>query len=45
VAVSADNRLLAAGSHKDSIRIFEIASKNELFPHPASEEKAKEEKK
>ena len=49
VAFSADGKLLAAGSHKEGVRIFDVASKAEKFPAKAEpakpEEKKPEEKK
>lgn len=44
VAFSSDGKLLATGSHKDSLRIWDTAEMKELFPH-AETEPAEEEKK
>jgi WD40 repeat protein len=38
VAFSADGSLLASGSHKDSIRVWKVADRTELFPKPAQDD-------
>jgi WD40 repeat protein len=37
VSFSADGKLVATGSHKDSIKIWNVADATELFPRPADE--------
>ena len=34
---SPDGKLVATGSHKDSIKIWNVADATELFPQPADE--------
>ena len=44
VAFSADGKLVATGSHKDSLRVFETAGEfKELYPSPVEEEEEEEE--
>jgi len=43
VAFSPDGKLLASGSHKDSLRVFEVNELKERFPQPEKNEEAETE--
>ena len=42
VAFSPNGALVASGSHKDSLRVWQLDGMKELFPRPAAEEGKKE---
>ena len=43
VAFSPDGKLLASGSHKESIRVFKVENQEEVFPSPPVEEEKPDE--